>query len=81
MTETQEGYAYYPTYPYRYVTSGTQLGINWGLGASARLTQQLAIDVGGRYHHGFGHPFLETPNSWRDVRLFSIQAGLLYVVR
>jgi opacity protein-like surface antigen len=80
VTETQEGYAYYPTYPYRYVTSGTQLGINWGLGVSARLDQQLAIDVGGRYHHGFGRPFLETPNYWRDVRLFSVQAGLSYMI-
>lgn len=60
--------------------SGTRLGVHWGAGLSTRLDKHLAIDLGGRYHHGFGEPFLATPGYWRDVRLFSVQAGLSYVM-
>lgn len=83
-TETREGvdYSYYPAeYRYRYVTSGTKLGINWGVGVSARIDRRLAIDVGGRYHHSFGRAFLPDSKYMDGARLHTVQAGLSYVVR
>jgi len=64
----------------RYADSGTRLGVNWGLGVSARLDQRLAIDLGGRYHTTYGRPFLETTGYWAGLDMFTAQAGLSYVV-
>lgn len=64
----------------QYVDTGTRLGLSWGLGVTALLDQRLAIDVGGRYHHGLGRPFLESPGYSQELRLFSIQTGLSYVL-
>ncbi len=66
---------------YQYVGSGTQLGVNWGLGVSVRLDQRLAIDLGGRYHGAFGRPFLGAAGYAPDLDMFTLGAGLSYVVR
>jgi len=76
MTETREAHSY----PYRSVVSGTMLGANWGMGVLARLDQRLAIDLGGRYHTTFGQPFLEPTGFWPQLDLFTVQAGLSYVI-
>ncbi len=82
-TETRDEttYSYPGQYTYRSVTSGTKLGMNWGVGISARLGQRLAIDFAGRYHHSFGRPFLTSDPYMDGARLLTAQAGLSYVVR
>jgi len=83
MTEIREGidYSYYPAqHHYRYVTSGTKLGFNWGVGVLARLDRRLAIEVGGRYHHSFGHTFLPYDKYMDGARILCVQAGFSYVV-
>jgi len=77
-TETRKEPLYYGYY--RYVESGTRLGINWGAGVSARLDQRLGIDLGGRYHHSFGRAFMTNDQYMDRGRLLSIQGGLSYVV-
>jgi len=78
MTETRRE-SYYSGY-YRYVESGTRLGVNWGAGVSARLDHRLGIDLGGRYHHSFGRAFMTNDQFMNAARLLSVQAGLSYVI-
>jgi len=82
-TETRDAITYYypGEYHYRSVTSGTKLGMNWGVGVSARLDRRLAVDLGGRYHHSFGRAFLTNDQYMDGARLLTAQAGLSYVVR
>ena len=69
------------SWTYQYMESGTSLGVNWGIGTSARLNERLAIDLGGRYHGTVGHPFLSSTNYRAELDLFTVQAGLSYLVR
>jgi len=82
LTETQVVYTFYSTgyNRQRYVSSGTQLGINWGVGLSARVNQRLAVEFGGRYHLSFGQAFLTEDQYLTAARLLSVETGLSYVI-
>lgn len=78
MTETRNESSYFSHY--RFVQSGTRLGVNWGVGVSAQLDQRIALDLTGRYHHSFGRVFLTNDQYMDGARLLSVQTGLSYVI-
>ncbi len=62
-------------------SSGSRFGVSWGAGLAVRLSQNLGLDTGARYHHSFGDPILSGRNFTDEVHLLDLQLGLSYVLR